>query len=324
MLSHFQTRIALGSQATLTLVTDASQSNLDEIFRRLWLELFEFENRCSRFLPDSELSQFNRAAGGKQPISPEFRDILAVSRELAVQSNELYNPFILPALQRAGYVQSMVAAHSKDVVDDYADRGVAKAEQLEIGDTWARIPYGSAIDLGGSGKGYAADLLADIADTFPAIQGYWFSLGGDIIVNGLNEKGTPWIIGIEDTVHPNTTMAGQAVAPVDGRSAVATSSVLRRTGVKAGKAWHHIIDPRTGQPAVTDTATASIFAKTAVLADVLAKCALLLPSVEVEAYVRARGARGLLLQTKSRVLTTWGAIDIMQATQDHTSHQGER
>jgi len=319
MLRHYQTRIVLGSSATLTLITDASRAEVNKLFRTLWLELFLFEKRFSRFLPASELSQFNRAAGVKQSISPEFRDILSASRELAVQSDGLYNPFILPALQRAGYVQSMVAAHSKDVVDNYSNRSVAPAKLLEVGNNWARIPYGSAIDLGGSGKGYAADLLADITDTFSAIQGYWFSLGGDVAASGLDENGDPWIIEIEDTVGTRGGSAGQVIARGDSRYAVATSSVLRRRGIK-GKAWHHIIDPRTGQPAATSTVTASIYAQTCLLADVLAKCAILLAPKEVKAYTQARGGLGGLLQDSSKKLTAWGAIDIHRPAHNNRMH----
>jgi thiamine biosynthesis lipoprotein len=308
MLTYYQSRVALGSMADLALVSDSDESTINELFRQLWLALLTFERRCSRFLPGSELSQFNRSAGTSQPITLEFRDVLLAAREMAAHTEGLYNPFILPALQRAGYVHSMVSTHTADPVDDFSDRSIPTADRLEIGDTWARIPYGSAIDLGGCGKGYAGDMLAAMAESLQVIQGFWFSLGGDVVMGGLNEEGTPWIIDIEDLREGNTGMAGRAHAPDTTRYAVATSSITQRKGIHNGKAWHHIIDPRTNQPAVATTATASISARSALLADVLASCAIILDAEGALDFLREKGAEGVLLQGVDGSLKHWGGI----------------
>src|SRR5579883_1666675 len=128
MLTYYQSRVALGSMAELALVSDADEAVLDEYFRQLWLALLKFERRCSRFLPASELSQFNRSAGLKQPVSVQFRTVMLAAQEMAAATEGLYNPFILPALQRAGYVHSMVSDHTHDPVDDFSDRSVPSAD----------------------------------------------------------------------------------------------------------------------------------------------------------------------------------------------------
>jgi len=304
MLRHAQTRIALGSPVTLTMVSDSRQPVIDELFRQLWLQIFEFEKRFSRFLPASELSHFNHEAADRQLVSAEFRDLLLAAKQMAALTDDLYNPFVLPALQRAGYTHSMVAAHAHDQVDDYSNRSVVSPDKLKVGDNWASIPYGTAIDLGGCGKGYAGDLLADLIDARSDIQGYWFSLGGDIVARGLDEQGSPWVIQVEDTA-TSSGIAGQCETSGRERYAVATSSILRRKGVKDGRAWHHIIDPRTNQPARTDTATASVCARTALVADVLASCAVILDSEQAVDFVMPRGATGALLQPKQLGFITY-------------------
>jgi thiamine biosynthesis lipoprotein len=245
MLTYHQSHIALGSHIDLVLTSDAPQTTIDKIFRMLWFHIFTCEQRFSRFLPNSELTQFNRMAGTRQLVSSEFHALLQASANMANLSNGIYNPFILPALQRAGYTHSMVAAHRNDVVDNYADRTIVPADQVEIGGTWAIIPYGTAIDFGGCGKGYEGDQLADLADSCPELDGYWFSLGGDIVANGVDDNTEPWIIHIENTASSLHALAGKVAPNSPIRHAVATSSVTRRKGVKHGKPWHHIIDPRT-------------------------------------------------------------------------------
>jgi thiamine biosynthesis lipoprotein len=306
MLTHYQTKIVLGSKIDLVVVSRVKAAAVDEVFRQLWLAVFEFEKRCSRFLPASELSQFNRAAGVKQSISPEFRAVLAAAQQMSQLCDGLYNPFILPALQRAGYVQSMVKAHRDDVVDDFSERGVAGPDQLEVSDTWARIPYGTAIDLGGCGKGFAGDLLADLADTFPELSGYWFSLGGDIVTGGLDESGKPWIVNIESMRSRQPNPVAKVLLPGPERYAVASSSVARRKGTKNGKAWHHIIDPRTGKPALSDTVMASVCGRTALTADVLASCAIIVDPDEAATYLKKRGVVGAVLQAKDHTISSWG------------------
>lgn len=298
MLKHQQRRIALGSPVDLTLVSSRSQLTVDEWFRQLWIKIFEFEQRFSRFLPDSELSQFNRAAGLKTPTSPEFHDILDASLRMSDMTGGFFNPFILPALQSVGYVKSMVATHSKDSVDDFSGRAVTTPDQLKLTHSWASIPYGTALDLGGIGKGYLGDELSAIADKLHGLDGYWFSLGGDIVAEGVDENGEQWKILIQDTSTPEFSIAGSVRAPRSGRHAVATSSILRRTGTKNGKKWHHIIDPRTNMPSSSNLSTASISASSLMTADILASCAIILGSVKASSFCKERNVDGVLLQTK--------------------------
>lgn len=312
MLMHHQQRIALGSPIDLTLVSDKNQGTVDDLFRHLWLKIFAFERQFSRFLPDSELSQFNRAAGVKTPISQEFHDILAASLKMSELTDGLYNPFILPALQSVGYVHSMVAAHSDDEADDFSSRSVVAPERLQLTKETATIPYGTAIDLGGIGKGYLGDQLADYADSLSELNGYWFSLGGDIVASGQDANGEGWQIQVEDTARAQA-IAGTAASKKSNRHAVATSSSLRRTGKSGGKTWHHIIDPRTNKPSESNVVTASIHAGSLCLADILASCAVILGSDVAPSFCTDRGATGTLLQTGQGLKLSTGDFTVDSA-----------
>jgi len=88
-------------------------------------------------------------------------------------------------------------------------------------------------------------------------------LGGDIVA-----RGKPWPIELHDPTNPNHPFATFALAD----AAVATSGTdFRRWG--AGK--HHIIDPRSGDPAVTDLISVTVVHPDAVLAEAYAKAVLL-------------------------------------------------
>jgi thiamine biosynthesis lipoprotein len=129
-------------------------------------------------------------------------------------------------------------------------------------------------------------------------------------MGGLSEGGSPWTIDIEDLREGHSGMAGRAHAPDTKRYAVATSSITQRKGVHNGKAWHHIIDPRTNKPAVATTATASVSCRSALLADVLASCAIILDADSSLRLLRAKGADGILLQGVDDSLRHWGSIHV--------------
>lgn len=320
LTSHFQTKVALGSPITLTLVTRSRQPPT-ELFARLWRQIFGFERQFSRFIPESELSQFNRSAGSRQPISSELRAILMACQEMGEQTSGVFNPFVLPALQRHGYKQSAVPGYEQDYVDNHSLKSVVPLGRLELGDTWACIPYGTAIDLGGIGKGYLADLLADKLDA-ENLAGYWISLGGDMVCAGHDEHEQSWQVSIQSAVSTEKP-APDVIRGTSNRIAIATSGTLHRTTKQQGsKTTHHLIDPRSGQPADTDVILATIIDMSCMRADVLASCAVIVGSQLAADYLRRRHVAGAYIQSSGGTSAFGSAIK--SATSQALSSESSR
>lgn len=294
LIKTSQTRLALGGDVTLGLITNMPSSQTKDLFNLLWKKIFQFESRFSRFLISSELTILNRSAGIKTNISPEFRELLISAQKQAVQTGGLYNPFITPALQRVGYIKSALAGYEHDKQVDYTDCKIVGIERLIIGDNWALIPYGTAIDLGGCGKGYLADKLAYILSDYD-IVGYWLSMGGDIVVKGHDENGDELTLAVQDADNLGSTTDWVIECPIDG-VAVATSGTFRRQDQNIPHSWHHIIDPNTKKPAITDIRLATVCADSGIDADVLASCAVILGSKKAPDYLKSHGVKSALLQ----------------------------
>ena len=79
---------------------------------------------------------------------------------------------------------------------------------------------------------------------------------------------------------------------------MATSGTTKRQGTNENGTWHHIIDPRTGQPANTDILTATVGSSTATEADIYAKCVVIRGSKEMNQCMDDYNLKALLLQTK--------------------------
>lgn len=266
MIRFQQKGHALGSDVVLTLIVK-KENEAEVVFRLLWSKINQFEKRFSRFLPDSELTMVNQASGKQVSVSKQFIDLAKVSLKLSKQTKGLYNPFVLPALQDAGYVGSWPNVNNVTVGLDYSNRDLfTSATSLKVNANSVKIPANSALDFGGIGKGYLLDQLAEFLDD-RKINNYWLSLGGDIICSGYNLEEQPWQIGVSKADNPEE-LVSHIKNGIGYHLAIATSGVTKRKGHN----WHHIIDPRTGKSASTNILTATVSSHSATEADVLAKC----------------------------------------------------
>ena len=100
------------------------------------------------------------------------------------------------------------------------------------------------IDLGGIGKGLALRWAAAIVER-NGVGGFLLEAGGDLVARGPGPVGGSWHVGIED---PGGGPDERAAIAIE-RGAVATSSVRLRSWVQDGRDVHHLLDPRTGEPA---------------------------------------------------------------------------
>lgn len=102
---------------------------------------------------------------------------------------------------------------------------------------------------------------------------------------GLPEGETHWPVELEDPFQPENTLTLLQVDP----GAVATSTVTKRIWTQGDKSRHHLIDPRTGEPAVTEWVSVTVMAQHAYEAEVFAKALLIAGPLEAENIVRNGG-----------------------------------
>lgn len=127
---------------------------------------------------------------------------------------------------------------------------------------------GVRLDVGAIAKGWATQQVAEAAPV-----GMLISVGGNVCATGpKDEKGTPWIIGIQD---PEDNENNRHTVYVE-KGSVVTSGDYQRTFTVDGKTYHHIIDPVTLMPA-NYWRSVSIVCEDSGLADALSTALFLLP-----------------------------------------------
>ncbi len=231
------------------------------------------EARFSRFLPDSELSHLNHGAGDWQMVSEDLLELLNLAKQYHLETHGLFDPAILPDLKRVGYDRSM---------DELRKTGNARAAnelprrkhsfnqvELDLAGKRVLLPAGMEIDLGGLAKGWIVGKAASLLGSYSELCGV--SAGGDIRFIGQPRDGSKWTVNLEDPRDPSQALAVLHV----GEGAVATSSVAKRSWNQNGVQRHHLIDPRTGEPAQTEWLSVTVVGPDILAAEVYAKALLI-------------------------------------------------
>lgn len=267
--------------AMSTTVTAAAQGSSGDVragFREVEALVAAYERRFTRFSEQSELSALNRSGGNWFPASPGLLAVIRLAQRYHRETHGLFDPGILDALERAGYDRSIEKLRALDRVEIPA-AWPASAEampdfrRVEVDEARGaiRLPPGLRIDLGGIAKGWIAEQAARKLNQFS--EACSVEAGGDLFAIGSPQGAPGWQVGLEDPFHPEENLAVLKVGP----GAVATSSVIKRRW-KQGQAAlerHHLIDPRSGAPAETPWAAATVIAGHAAEAEVLAKAVLI-------------------------------------------------
>ncbi|HKA49897.1 MAG TPA: FAD:protein FMN transferase [Candidatus Dormibacteraeota bacterium] len=231
--------------------------------------VLEMHGRFSRFEPDSELSRFNSRAGEWVEVSSELGRMLHAALDGYRLSGGLVHAGVLGSMLAIGYSRPLRLGPTKTALEG-AEPLPPLPELLQVEEGRARLRAGAGIDLGGIAKGWLADRLADELG-----ENCLVNLGGDLFARGVGPVGDGWPVGL----------GGVTVLLSD--QGAATSGTWRRAWAVGADRLHHLIDPRTGRPAVSDLAEVSVVATRAVDAEVHAKAALLLGSDRAPAYLAA-------------------------------------
>ena len=267
---HKHTFRAMGSQILAALDSESAQTRRRLETVPLWFEAWE--ESLSRFRPESELNRLNRQAGQPVRVGETLWEVFQAAVAAERATGGVVTPLVLTAMLHAGYDRSFDELAGKPA--DHVSAGAA--QPIPPLDTVARdarthtisLPEGSGLDFGGVAKGWA------VHQAMLKLKCYGPTLvdgGGDIAISGLQQDGQPWPVGIADPLHPEQQLGVLLL----GRCGVATSGRDRRRWLQNGKWQHHLIDPRSGLPAVTDVLSATVIAPTVMEAEAAAKTALI-------------------------------------------------
>lgn len=282
--------IAMGTVIQQTVY--ASEETAADFYVKSMALLNELEEeRLSWRLETSEVWRINGTAGNEEGcgISEETAGVLRDCVELYERSDGAFD-VTLGALTRLWNIDKWAAGglddgeadgfrlpSSADVEHALKLCGSGKirlaAAGLGEGEPRVFLPEGMGLDLGAVGKGLAQSGLQGLLEAEEGVAGAVISLGGSILTFGDKPDGSPWKVGI---VNPFDTSSNVGTLSLKGQWCVSTSGDYERYVEKDGVRYHHILDPHTGYPAVSDVRGVTILAKNGTLSDGLSTACFLL------------------------------------------------
>jgi len=238
--------------------SDAANRNFQKQVDSL---LADFDKSLSLYRPDSELSMFNELHSIRF-TSPYLYPVLRKSAEIHHKTGGLFDPTVLPLLKAYGF-----GPGGKKVAEEQFDLDSVMAlvgfEKIEFDSVSVRKAADHmALDFNAIAQGYSVDVISQFLEN-RGIQNYLVEVGGELRGRGEKPDGNLWVVGISDPEKP-----ADLIATVKIRDrAMATSGNYRNHYRKDGRTYTHIVNPRTGQPGISDILSVTVFAPDAISAD---------------------------------------------------------
>lgn len=243
----------------------SDKSSLDAAISAAMEEISRLEQLFSVGIASSEISRINAAPTleGGHTVSPETYELLAQSLREAEETEGAFDPTVgaLVGLWGIGTDHTRVPDDFEiaELLPDIGYRKVALLQALDEEDpsqTIYRVSLGKGrqLDLGAIAKGYAADRAARIMRA-SGVKSALLNLGGDLVAIGEPPKRRGWRLALRD---PYGGRGDYFAVITVSDSVVVTSGAYERFFEQDGVRYHHILNPATGRPAVTDLVSVSV------------------------------------------------------------------
>ena len=208
-------------------------------------EIHRLEELLSTWIPTSELSRVNASAGVMPvSVSPETMAVVQGAIQVAEMTDGGFNIAIGPAVEAWNVIDGRLIPTEPElkVLRPLLDLKAVHANVRQR--TIFLEKAGMRIDVGGIGKGYAADQAVMAMKKAGASAGV-VALSGDIKTFGQLPGWKKFPVGIQ---HPRKE--GEVLAFIDLEDeAISTAGDYERFFERDGVRYHHILDPKTLQPA---------------------------------------------------------------------------
>jgi FAD:protein FMN transferase len=297
---------AMGSELRLTAWTrDAAAAGAT--FDAVFAEFERLEALMSVWRPGSDVLRINASAGRRAvAVHADVRDVLRIAAQVSEWTGGTFD------VTFGALTDVWKFDHDQDNTVPAADAIRARLplidyRQIEIDDRAGTVLLkrkGMRVHLGGIGKGYAVGRAIEIFRR-AGLRDFMVQAGGDLYVGG-TKGGEPWTLGIADP----RARDGHSFATIRlTNSTFSTSGDYARFFIKDGVRYHHILDPRTGQPA-RSCRSVTIAADSPVLADAIAKGVFILGPEEGMALVeRLPNLEAVIVSASNEVLVSSGLKD---------------
>lgn len=255
-------RFLIGTIISLELFGTKDEELLDGSFKIIE----EIDQLMSLNIEGSELNRLNANAGkGPFKVSEQTFTVIKKALEYGGISNGGFDITLEPVISLWNIGSDNAKVPASDILEEklkFVDYTKVKLNESNL---TVELEEGMSIDLGGIGKGYSADLVAQYLIS-EGIEKAILNLGGNILIIGEKAEETPFRVGLQNPFDNRNEYFGVVEA---SDKTVVTSGIYERNFTEDDVLYHHILDTVTGYPVNNGVASVSIIADESIEADAL-------------------------------------------------------
>lgn len=317
-----RSQMLMGTLVEVTAVA-ADKPHSQQAAAAALAEIRRLEALLSTWIATSEVSRINAAAGREAvKVSQETLDLIKRSLEIARLTEGGFNIAMGPAIDAWSVTEHPRIPDDRELE---ALRPLVDLSQISVDEEAGTVflkRAGMRLDVGGIGKGFAADAAVRAMRAAGAFAGV-VALSGDIKTFGLMPDGQRFLFGIQ---HPRKEEAILARLELQDE-AISTAGDYQRYFEHNGVRYHHILDPRTLRPA-RRCQSVTVVAREGVLADGLDTGIFVMgPERGMELIARLPGVEAVIVDSVGRVQVSPGLRDRLKMESragDEKAWDGER
>ena len=269
----------------------ANDKTAKEIIETIDNELVRLDSLLNYFSEKSLVSALNRDS--KIEASQDITYLFILSDSVSKLTDGLFDISIAPLMEMWGFYKG--ASRIPDATEIERTKNLVDYQKIQIKNDSIIIPKKMKIDLGGIAQGYAADRVGIILRRHH-IKSAIINIGGEVLLTGRSSQDRPWRIGIKN---PRGEGIVETIELENG--AVSTSGDYEKFFIIDNKRYPHIINPKTGFPAL-NFASVTIFAKETAFADAMATAMAIMGPEKGIRFLDSLGIRGIIYYEENGVL----------------------
>jgi thiamine biosynthesis lipoprotein len=259
----------------------------------------------SDYRDGSEINQVSaRSGSGKWiPVSDELFDILAVSQDISAKTDGAFDATLGPVVQMWRHAtRKGIFPAEAEIKDAMARTGYQKLKLDAKRKAVFFTQKGMRLDIGGLGKGFAAEEAVKVLKGF-GIKSIMMDAGGKIVLTGPPPGLKGWNITISNGSDSLKTMVLSNVA-------LATSGPTYRFMEYNGIRYSHIVDPKTGIGLLFHVRT-TVISPDGTVADALATAFSVAGIVKSKKMIRSfPGSKVWLVEKQDEHVTDWNMLEL--------------
>ena len=277
----------------------------------------ELEAMLSATDEKSEIFKLNSAAGAQTVISSDTSFLIGRSLEINNETGGAFDITLYPVTKEWGFTTGNYNVPSQNRIDELLAKVGSENIILNSDGDSVSLKNGANIDLGGIAKGYAGSCAADIIRS-EGVASAILNMGGNVQTIGSKPDGSSWKVGVQD---PNDSTKLVGTVEVNDKAVITSGGYERYFEDEDGNTYWHIIDPKTGYPAVTDIISVTVIGSDGTTCDAMSTSLFVMGTEKSADYLKANNNYdAVLVSNDNKLYITKGIMNDFKASEKYSEY----